>query len=168
MASQRVRHDWATSLSLFHLQPSISPSEPWRGWIRTVALKRGSLDISRDTFGCRQWWKGRCGHVDAKQPTAWPNKQNYTWLDLGMCHWTHGLPRWLSGRESTCQCRRCEFDPWVGKIPWRRNWQTAPVFLPRKFYEQEKLGYSSWGCRELNMIEWLSMKEETEQALSWK
>ena len=22
------------------------------------------------------------------------------------------------------------FDPWVGKIPWRRAWQPSPVFLP--------------------------------------
>ena len=29
--------------------------------------------------------------------------------------------RWLSGKESTCQCRRCGFDSWVGKIPWRRK-----------------------------------------------
>ena len=28
-----------------------------------------------------------------------------------------GLPRWLSGKEFMCQCRRCGFDPWVGKIP---------------------------------------------------
>ena len=21
------------------------------------------------------------------------------------------------------------FDPWVGKIPWRRKWQPTPVFL---------------------------------------
>ena len=28
-----------------------------------------------------------------------------------------GLPRWLSGKESACQCRRCRFDPWVRKIP---------------------------------------------------
>ena len=34
-----------------------------------------------------------------------------------------GLPRWRSGKESTCQCRRHGFSPWVGKIPWRRNWQ---------------------------------------------
>ena len=34
-----------------------------------------------------------------------------------------GLSRWLSGKESTCQCRRHGFDPWVGKIPWRRKWQ---------------------------------------------
>ena len=34
-----------------------------------------------------------------------------------------GLPRWLSGKESTCQCRRLRFNPWVRKIPWRRKWQ---------------------------------------------
>jgi len=28
--------------------------------------------------------------------------------------------------------RRYEFDPWVGKIPWRRKWQPSPVFLPRE------------------------------------
>ena len=50
-----------------------------------------------------------------------------------------GLPRWLSGKEPACQCRRhrrCGFDPWVGKIPWRRNWQPVPVFLPGKFHGQ--------------------------------
>ena len=35
------------------------------------------------------------------------------------------LPRWLSSKESTCQCRKCRFDPWVGKIPWRRLWTAA-------------------------------------------
>ena len=44
-----------------------------------------------------------------------------------------GLPRWLSGQESTCQCRsrrRHRFNPWVRKIPWKRGWQSTPVFLP--------------------------------------
>ena len=31
------------------------------------------------------------------------------------------LPWWLSGKESACQCRRHRFDPWVGKIPWRKE-----------------------------------------------
>ena len=43
---------------------------------------------------------------------------------------TSGFPWWLCGKESACQRRRCEFDPWVGKIPWRRKWQHSPVFLP--------------------------------------
>ena len=47
-------------------------------------------------------------------------------------HWHYRLPRWHSGKESTCQCRRCQRDglnPWVGKIPWRRKWQPTPVFF---------------------------------------
>ena len=28
-------------------------------------------------------------------------------------------PRCLGSKVPTCQCRRFEFDPWVGKIPWR-------------------------------------------------
>ena len=34
-----------------------------------------------------------------------------------------GLPWWLSGKESACQCRRHGFSPWVRKIPWRREWK---------------------------------------------
>ena len=44
------------------------------------------------------------------------------------------------------QCRRPRFDSWVGKIPWRRKWQPAPVFLPEESYGQRSLaGYSRWG-----------------------
>ena len=32
------------------------------------------------------------------------------------------LPRWLSGKEPACQWRRLRFDPWVRKIPWRKEW----------------------------------------------
>ena len=56
--------------------------------------------------------------------------------------------RWLSGKASTCQCRRhrrCRFDPWVQKIPWRRKWQPTPVFLPGKPHGQRSLaGHSPW------------------------
>ena len=54
-----------------------------------------------------------------------------------------GLPGWLSGKESICQCRscrRCGFDPWVGKIPWRRKWQPTLVFLPGKSLWTEEPG----------------------------
>ena len=48
-------------------------------------------------------------------------------------------------KESTCnagdclQCRRPGFDPWVGKIPWRRRWLPTPVFLPGKSHGQRSL-----------------------------
>ena len=60
---------------------------------------------------------------------------------------------WLRGKESACQFRRHrrrEFDPWVGKMPWRKKWQPAPVFLSGKSHRERSLvGYSPWGRREL-------------------
>ena len=62
-----------------------------------------------------------------------------------------------SGKESTCQCRRCKrcgFNPWVRKISWRRKWHHTPVFLPGKFHGQRSLaGYSPWGHKELDATE---------------
>ena len=46
------------------------------------------------------------------------------------------------------------FNPWVGKIPWRREWQPTPVFLPGKSYGQRSLAdYSLWGHKELQILE---------------
>ena len=68
-----------------------------------------------------------------------------------------GLPRWLKGEESSCHCRRREFDPWIGKIPWRRKWEATPVFLPEKFHGPRSLvGCSPWGCKDLYTTEQLS------------
>ena len=52
-----------------------------------------------------------------------------------------GLPRWQSGKENACQCRRHGFSSWLRKIPWRK-WQRTPVFLPGKSHGQRSLvGY---------------------------
>ena len=62
------------------------------------------------------------------------------------------LPWWLSGKEPTCQCRRLRFDPWVGKVPWRREWQPTPVFWPGKSHGQRRLGgYIPWGHRRVGL-----------------
>ena len=43
---------------------------------------------------------------------------------------------------------------WVRKIPWRRQWQHTPVFLPRKSYGWKSLvGCSPWGLEELDTTE---------------
>ena len=59
---------------------------------------------------------------------------------------------WYSGKDSACQCtrhKRCEFNPWVRKIPWSKKWQPTPVFFPRKFHGQRSLvGYNSWRRKE--------------------
>ena len=71
-----------------------------------------------------------------------------------------GLPRWLSSKESDCQCRsskRKKFNPWVRKTPWNRKWQPTLVFLPEKSHAQRSLtGYSPKGWEELDMTDCLS------------
>ena len=68
-----------------------------------------------------------------------------------------GLLKWLSGKESACQWRRCKrgwFDPWVEKIPCRRKWQPTPLFLPGKSHGQRNhVGYSPWACKEVDTAE---------------
>ena len=64
-------------------------------------------------------------------------------------------PRGHSGKESACQCgrhKRHRFDPWVGKIPWRRKRQPTPVFLCGKSRGQRSLVvYSPWGCKRIGL-----------------
>ena len=43
--------------------------------------------------------------------------------------------------------------PWDGKIPWRRKWLPIPGFLPGEFHGHSLVGYSPWGCKELDMAE---------------
>ena len=78
-----------------------------------------------------------------------------------------GFPGSASGKESTCQCRRCKrcrFDLCVGKIPWRQKLQPTPVFLPGEFQGQRNLeGYSPGGHKRIGRdwacMHWLSVQD---------
>ena len=79
-----------------------------------------------------------------------------------------GLPRWLSGKESASQCRRCGFSPWVGKIPWRRERKPIPVVLPEKSHGQRSLvGYSPSSHKESGTTQWLSTQTHEGEAQSF-
>ena len=59
---------------------------------------------------------------------------------------------------------------WVGKIPWSRKWQHAPVFLSRKSHGQRRLAsYSPWGPKESDTTEQLSTQhtELTSQTMGF-
>ena len=77
--------------------------------------------------------------------------------DLHPTHYTE-LLRWLSGKKPTCQCSRLVFDPWVRKIPCRREWQSNPVIVLGESHGQRSLvGYSPGGHEKLDTTERLSM-----------
>ena len=70
-----------------------------------------------------------------------------------------GLPRWLSGKEYSCHCRRhsrCRVDPGVKEIPLNRKWQPAPALLPQDFHGQRSMVWlqsliqlSDWACMHI-------------------
>ena len=80
-------------------------------------------------------------------------------------YYTRGSPGGSDSKASACNAGD-GFDPWVGKIPWRRKWQSIPVFLPGESHGWRSLvGYSPWGHKESDMTEQLhSLTHSTNSA----
>ena len=67
------------------------------------------------------------------------------------------------------QCRRPRFDPQVGKIPWRREWQPTPVILPGEFHRQKSLvAYSPRDHKESDTTEPLTHTCFPKRQTKWK
>ena len=80
----------------------------------------------------------------------WPKYWNFS-LSISLSREYSGLIYFLSICQ---QCGRPGFDPWVGKIPWRRTLQPTPVLLPGKSHgERSLVGYSLWVAKSQK---WLS------------
>ena len=85
----------------------------------------------------------------------------FSYTKLFVIVWAIGLPWWLSGKESACQCRRRRFDPWVGKIPWRRKWQPTPVFFLENSMDWEAWQATVHGVAESRLsLEWLNSNKK--------
>ena len=72
----------------------------------------------------------------------WSRRVKHDWATIISLHTTGGFPGGASGKESAWQSRRHKrsgLDPWVWKVPWRREWLPTPVFLPGKVHGQKSL-----------------------------
>ena len=158
--SQRRRRRWHPTSVLLpgksHGLRSLEGCSPWGHWGSDTTerlhfhfsfscigegngnpLQRSCLENPRDGGA---WWAAVYGVAQSQTWLKWLSSSSRS---------QRRLPGWLSGKESASQYRKCEFDPWVGKIPWRRKWQLNPVFLPGKSHGQRSLaGYSPWGCKK--------------------
>ena len=71
-----------------------------------------------------------------------------------------GFPGGANGKEPACQCRKHKthgFNPWVGKIPWRRNGNPPGILAWRILWTEEPGGLQSKGSQGSDVAEWLSM-----------
>ena len=77
----------------------------------------------------RKLYSMLCGDLNGKEI-----KKNREYM------YTYGLPCWLGGEESACQCRRWRLDPCVGKVPWRKRMTYHSSILAWRISQIEKFG----------------------------
>ena len=84
-------------------------------------------------------------------------EESHEIIDLSHTGNEADFPGYTGGKEYAYQYRshkRRGFNPWVGKIPWRRKWQPTPVFLLGESHGQRSLvGYGPEGCKESDTTE---------------
>ena len=130
----------------------------WDNWLNSGSKSnpqetRVAMNIARFFLLC-----SKAGWTQAWSPTQSPGSHSCPHLWFYPCvQSVTSFPGGASGKEPACQSRRLKrqgFDPWVGKIPWRRAWQPTPIFLPGESHGQRSLGgYSPWGCTESDTTE---------------
>ena len=91
---------------------------------------------------------------DAGDPSSIPGSGRYTGDGIGyplQYSWASLVAQLF--KKICLQCWRPGFDPWVGKMPWRRERLPTPVFWPGEFHGL----YSPWGRKESDMAERLPL-----------
>ena len=118
----------AITWSFASLQPTLQLREEVHWLVPGPLAPQGSGSLSVPRAKCMEINLTFWGSTSSKNRLLWCSK---------------GFPGDASSKETSCQCRihkRQEFDPWDGKIPWRRAWQPTPVFLPGESPWTVKLG----------------------------
>ena len=145
-----------------------------------IAVRNFSQVVGRRSVNMWFWWRGSsCNQAHIFCRRLLLVSQRFLLVMRCICHhegfWClsayeeMGLSRWLSGQESTYQCRRhrrCGFDLWVRKIPWRRKWQPTPVSVPgmdREAWRAIILGVAkSW----MGLRDWAQIWRDTRIGLT--
>ena len=141
--------------------PGVAESDmtEWLNW--TESVKTSYNQISRVSLEGFQCWYILCCVLDTCESGELLNKMRcrhplICWKShpqIQIITITEGdFPFGASGKDPVCQCRRfkrCGFNPWVRKIPWRRAYQPTPIFLPGESNGQRSLvSCSPWGHKE--------------------
>ena len=153
MGLQRVRHDWASSLSLSHSL----------GILQARILEWVACPFSRGSSQPRDWTQ--VSHVAGGFFTSWATAGGFftNWaireaprVGRWVLHQLIHVVLVVKNPPVNAWYKRCGFYPWVGKIPWNRKRHHTSVVLPGKFNGQRRLaGYSPWDSKQLDMSEWL-------------
>ena len=124
---------------------------------------------------CQQTWKTSSGHTTGKGQSSsqFPRrvvlKNAHSTEQLHLSPRLVGFPGSASGKEPAYQCRRRKshgFNPWVGKIPWRRARQPTPSILAWRIpWTEEPGGLWSIGSQEVRH-DWSDLAQHTQHIMS--
>ena len=99
-------------------------------------------------------------------PSMGSHRVGHDWSDLAAA--AAAASQMVQWKRIWLQWRRWGFHPWIQTTPWRMKWQPTPVFLPGISHGQRSLvGWSPWGCNDLDMTEPLSMHTWLLRQQSW-
>ena len=135
------------------------------GLLNAVDIGNSSSESEQEALGLPEISSGsrRRANTEQSQPQSRSGKENITpdlsherlsgELVIRMHDDDLGFP---GDKQPDCQRRRhkrCRFDPWVRKIPWRRPWQPTPVFFPGESHGWRRLaGCSPWGMQRWTQL----------------
>ena len=124
------------SCSALHVAKASQPAAP------ILAFK---YDSTLEIYGSQCPMEGESQMINAPSSVTWMDRFLSRFNHLFRRLWASPVAPWWRNCLQ-CRCKRCRFNSWVGKIPWRRKWQPTPVFLPGKSHgERSLVGYSPWG-----------------------
>ena len=110
---------------------SLSPSSEYSG---LISFRIDWFDL----LAVKETLKSFLQHYNLKTTILWCSA--FFMVKISYPYMTTGKTMWLSWWRIRLQCRRPGFDPWVRKIPWRRERLPTPVFWPGEFHGL----YSPW------------------------
>ena len=140
---------WGTKLTTMPSQPWIGHTQLWPfpSWHQGNVL--ATLHQAGEGIWCLDGWQNLGDLLRAQEQEGWAQQvYHLLWLPpsqhlIVSVFCLLGFPGGSDGRVCLPMS-----SPWVRKIPWRREWQPTPVFLPEESHRQRSLvGYSPWGRR---------------------
>ena len=152
------------------LNPCVGKLHWGRTWEPTPILLPGKFHGQRSAagyspWGRKEWDVTECAHTQTQHRQIYLlgelniHRDKGIWI-LGIIDQSYheckiqkilfsGLPWWLRWSRICLQCGKPGFDPWVGKIPWRREWQPTPVFLPGESFDRGALWATVHGSQRI-------------------
>ena len=116
-------------------------------WVVIPCSRRSSWSRDQTWVSCTE------GRFFTTEPPGKPQFDNKPEIKRNI-----KFPGGSDSKESVCNAGDLGFNPWFGKMPWRREWQPTPIFLPGEFHGQGSLvDCSPWGRKESDMTEQLTL-----------